>query len=50
MLLGAAAIVMGTIAALCAKNFPLYKSRLEQCGGALLLSGVALVAFAFPFM
>lgn len=48
MLLGTVAIIMGVIAALFAKNFPPYKSRLEQCGGALLLSGVVLVALAFP--
>jgi len=50
MILGAAGIVAGAIAAIGAKSFPAYRIELERWGGALLLSGLTLIAFAFPFM
>ena len=50
MVLGAAAAVAGAIAAMSAGNFPKHRTRLESWGGGLLLSGVALIALAFPIV
>jgi len=50
MFLAATATLIGAIAAIAAGNFPPHTSRLERWGGALLLSGVALIALGFPFV
>jgi hypothetical protein len=50
MVLGATGIVFGAIAAISAGNFPPHRNQLERWGGALLLSGVALIALGFPFV
>lgn len=50
MVLGLAAVVLGAVAAMSAGNFPPHRARLERWGGALLLSGVALIALAFPIV
>ena len=50
MLLGATAAVIGAIAAVSAGNFPPHRNQLERWGGALLLSGVAMIALGFPFV
>jgi hypothetical protein len=50
MLIGATAVAIGALAAISAGNFPPHRGQLERWGGALLLSGVALIAFGFPFV
>jgi hypothetical protein len=50
MIMGATAVVFGALAALSAGNFPPHRSRLERWGGALLLSGIALIALGFPIV
>jgi hypothetical protein len=50
MVFGATAALAGAIAAISAGNFPPHTSQLERWGGALLLSGVAMIALGFPFV
>jgi hypothetical protein len=46
--IGAAGIISGLVATATAARFPAYRKRLEQWGGSLFVSGVALLAMAFP--
>ena len=48
--IAALGIVSGIAAATGAARFPSYKAKLERLGGGLLISGLALLAFAFPMV
>jgi hypothetical protein len=50
MILGTVGVLLGTTFAASAGNFPAQKVRLERWGGMLLVAGIALIAFAFPFV
>lgn len=50
MVLGLIAIAAGSAAAATAGKFPPHRAQLERWGGALLLSGVTLIALAFPII
>jgi len=50
MILGTLGILLGVMVAMSATKFPTRRATLERCGGTLLIGGVALVAFAFPFV
>jgi hypothetical protein len=46
--IGAAGILSGLVATATAARFPAYRKRLEQWGSGLFVSGIALLAIAFP--
>jgi hypothetical protein len=48
MLVGISGILVGGAIAATAGNFPGRKASLERWGGMLLISGIAVFAFAFP--
>jgi len=50
ILLGAIFIVVGTILALSAKNYPQRQHRLECWSGGLLMGGLACLGLAFPML
>jgi hypothetical protein len=50
MILGTLGIVIGVAVATTAGRFPARRAKLERCGGMLMVGGIALVAFAIPFV
>jgi hypothetical protein len=50
IILGAVGIMLGSAFAMSAGKFPAYQSELEQCGGGLLIAGVAFLGLAFPMI
>jgi hypothetical protein len=48
--IGSAGIVSGLVATATAARFPAHRKRLEQWGGGLFVSGVAVLAMAFPML
>jgi len=50
MIAGTLGILLGIAVAMSAGKFPARRVALERCGGMLLVGGIALVAFAFPFV
>ena len=48
MILGTSGILIGAAFAASAGKFPARKATLERWGGALLIVGIAALAFAFP--
>jgi hypothetical protein len=48
--IGTAGIISGLAATAAAASFPAYRKRLEQWGGGLFVSGIALLAVAFPMV
>jgi hypothetical protein len=48
MILGTSGILIGAAFAASAGKFPARKAELERWGGALLIVGIATLAFAFP--
>jgi hypothetical protein len=50
IILGAVGIILGSAFAMSAGKFPAYRSELEQCGGGLLIAGVAFLGLAFPMI
>ena len=50
MILGTSGILTGVAFAASAGKFPARKVMLERWGGALLIVGIATLAFAFPFV
>jgi hypothetical protein len=50
MILGILGIFFGVTIAMSGAKFPTRRATLERCGGTLLIGGVALIAFAFPFV
>lgn len=50
MILGTLGILLGTAVAISAGKFPTQRAALERWGGLLTVGGVALIAFAFPFV
>jgi hypothetical protein len=50
MILGTLGVLLGVTIAMSATRFPTRRATLERCGGTLLIGGIALIAFAFPFV
>jgi hypothetical protein len=50
MIVGTLGILLGTAVAISAGRFPTQRVSLERWGGMLMVGGIALVAFAFPFV
>lgn len=50
MILGTLGILFGVAIATIAGKFPAQRAVLERCGGTLMVAGIALVAFAIPFV
>lgn len=50
MISGTVGVLLGIAFAASAGKFPAQKATLERWGGMLLVSGIALIAFAFPFV
>jgi hypothetical protein len=50
MIIGTSGILIGAAFAVSAGKFPTRKAALERWGGALLVVGIATLAFAFPFV
>lgn len=48
LILGVIGLTLGTAVALSAERFPLYQVQLEQWGGNLFVSSLALIGLAFP--
>jgi hypothetical protein len=50
MILGTLGILCGVAIATIAGKFPTRRDALERCGGVMTVGGIALVAFAMPFV
>lgn len=50
MILGTLGVILGVAIAITAARFPTRQVALERWGGMLLVGGIALLAFAFPFV
>lgn len=47
---GCTGIILGCLAASLADMFPARRKLLKDCGGGLILGGVALLGFSVPLM
>ena len=47
---GCTGIVLGCLAAALADMFPPHRKLLKDCGGGLILGGVALLGFSLPLL
>jgi hypothetical protein len=50
MITGTVGVILGVAFAASAGSFPAQRANLERWGGMLLVSGITLIAFAFPFV
>ncbi|HZL58510.1 MAG TPA: hypothetical protein VFC38_02300 [Stellaceae bacterium] len=50
LILGAFGVVLGSVSAISAEKFPMHQAKLEQWGGDLFVSGMALLGLGFPLI